>query len=49
MHTESKLIHIVCVHNECALTSIHFDCAFSQSTSTGGLKLYEGELHHDVK
>ena len=34
----SKLIRIVCVHTECALTAIRIECAFSQSTSIGGLK-----------
>ena len=34
----NKLIRIVCVHTECALTAIHIEWAFSQSTSIGGLK-----------
>ena len=34
----SELIHIVCVHTECALTAIRIECAFNQSTSIGGLK-----------
>ena len=38
MRISSELIHIVCVHTECALTTIHIECAFSQSTSIGGLK-----------
>ena len=38
MHNGSKLIRIVCVHTECALTAIRIKCAFSQSTSIGGLK-----------
>ena len=38
MHTGTKLICIVCVHTECALTAIRIECAFSQSTSIGGLK-----------
>ena len=29
----SELIHIVCIHTECTLTAIRFECAFSQSTS----------------
>ena len=33
MHIESKLIHITCVHTECALTTIRIECTFSQSTS----------------
>ena len=49
MSIESKLIHIVYIHTECSLTAIHFECAFSQSTSIGGLKSFEGELHRDVK
>ena len=33
-------LSIVCVqHTECALTAIHIECAFSQSTSIGGLKV----------
>ena len=39
MHIGSKLICIVCVHTECTLTKIHFECIFSQSTPIGGLKL----------
>ena len=46
MHIESELIHIVSVHTECTLTVIRIECAFDQSTSIGGLKLCEGELHH---
>ena len=38
MCIESELICIVCVLTECALTTIHIECAFSQSTSIGGLK-----------
>ena len=38
MHIGSKLIHIVCVHTECALIAIQIECAFSQSTSMDGLK-----------
>ena len=41
MHIGRELIHIVCVHTECALTAIRIECAFSQSTSIGfeaGLK-----------
>ena len=38
MHIESELIRITCVHTECALTAICIECAFSQSTSIGGLK-----------
>ena len=38
MCIESKLICIICVHTKCALTAIYFECAFSQSTSIGGLK-----------
>ena len=38
MRIGSELIHIVCVHTECALTTIRIECAFSQSTSIGGLK-----------
>ena len=38
MHIGSELIHIVCVHTECALTAIRIECAFDQSTSIGGLK-----------
>ena len=30
------------------ITSIYFECIFSQSTSIGGLSLFEGELHHYV-
>ena len=39
MHIGSELIRIVCVHTECALTAICIECAFSQSTSIGSLKL----------
>ena len=38
MCIESELIHIVCIHTECALTAIRIECAFGQSTSIGGLK-----------
>ena len=38
MHIGSKLICIVSVHTECALTAIRIECAFGQSTSIGGLK-----------
>ena len=38
MRIESKLVRIVCVHTECALTAIRIECTFSQSTSIGGLK-----------
>ena len=38
MHIGSELIHIVCVHTECALTAIRIECAFGQSTSIDGLK-----------
>ena len=30
---------IICVHTNCTLTVIHFECTFSHSTSTGGLKV----------
>ena len=33
----NELICIACIHTECALTAIHFECAFSQSTSISGL------------
>ena len=39
MHIEGELIRIVCICTECALTAIRIECAFSQSTSIGGLKL----------
>ena len=39
MRIGSKLIRIVCVHTECALTAIRIECIFGQSTSIGGLKL----------
>ena len=39
MRIGSELIHIVCVHTECTLTAIRIECAFSQSTFIGGLKL----------
>ena len=39
MRIKSKLIRIVTVHTECALTAIRFEFTFSQSTSIGGLKL----------
>ena len=38
MRIGSELIRIVCVHTECALTTIHIEYAFGQSTSIGGLK-----------
>ena len=38
MRIGSELIRIVSVHTECALTAIRIECAFSQSTSIGGLK-----------
>ena len=38
MRIGAELIRIVCVHTECALTAIRIECAFSQSTSIGGLK-----------
>ena len=38
MRIGGKLICIVCVHIECALTTIHIECTFGQSTSIGGLK-----------
>ena len=38
MHIGNEIIHIVCVHTECALTAIRIECAFGQSTSIGGLK-----------
>ena len=38
MRIGGELIRIVCVHTECALTAIRIECAFSQSTSIGGLK-----------
>ena len=38
MRIGSKSIRIVSVRTECALTAIHIECAFSQSTSIGGLK-----------
>ena len=38
MRIGSELIHIVCVHTECALTAIRIECALGQSTSIGGLK-----------
>ena len=34
----SELIRIVCIHTECALTAIRFECAFSQSTSIDDFK-----------
>ena len=33
----SELICIACIHTEYTLTAIRFECAFSQSTSIGGL------------
>ena len=39
MHIGSELIRSVCVHTECALTTIRTECAFDQFTSIGGLKL----------
>ena len=44
MRIESKLICITCVHTECALTAILIECAFSQTTSIGGLKPVSTEL-----
>ena len=41
MRIGSELIRIVCVHTECALTAIHIECAFSQSTFIGGLKVMQ--------
>ena len=38
MRIGSELIRIACIHTECALTAIRIKCAFSQSTSIGGLK-----------
>ena len=38
MHIGSELICTVYVGTEFALTAIHFEFAFSQSTSIGGLK-----------
>ena len=38
MYIESELIYIAFIYTECALTAIHIGCAFSQSTSIGGLK-----------
>ena len=35
----SKLIHIACIHTECALTAICIECSFSQSTYIGSLML----------
>ena len=34
----NQIYSIVCVHTECTLTAICFECAFSQSTSTRDLK-----------
>ena len=45
---ENKLIHVVYIHTEYALTTIHIKCAFSQYTFIGGLKPVESELHHHV-
>ena len=39
MRIGSKLIRIVCIHTEYALTTIRIECAFGQSTSIGGLKV----------
>ena len=39
MRIGSELIRIVCIHAECALTTIRIEYAFSQSTSIGGLKV----------
>ena len=33
MRIGGKLIRIVCIHTECALTAIRIECAFGQSTS----------------
>ena len=38
MRIGSELIRIVCIHTECVLTAIRIECAFSKSTSIGGLK-----------
>ena len=38
MRIGGELIHIVCVHTECALTAVRIECAFGQSTSIGSLK-----------
>ena len=38
MRIGGELIRTVCIHTECALTAICIECAFSQSTSIGGLK-----------
>ena len=34
----SELIHNACVHTKYALTAIHIECSFGQSTSIGGMK-----------
>ena len=36
MHIGSKLIHILCIHTECAITAIHSECALSKFTPIGG-------------
>ena len=41
---ENELIYIACIHTECVLTTIHIECAFSQSTSMGGLKLVSYQI-----
>ena len=48
MHIESKLIHIISVYtNNCALTTIHIECSFDQSTSIGAVwSQFEEELHY---
>ena len=38
MRIKSELICIASIHTEFALTAIHIECVFSQSTSIGGLK-----------
>ena len=38
MRIGRELICIVCIHAECALTTIRIECAFGQSTSIDGLK-----------
>ena len=34
-----KLIHIVSVHSECVLTTMHFKCVFSECTFIGDLNV----------
>ena len=38
IHIGSELIHIVCIHTGCALTTIHTECAFGQSSSIGSFE-----------